>query len=87
MELAELQYYIFDGTAAGIANFETQSKKSDFGHLIPLIILTIIGIYLIGIGKLALGIFTLIKNGMLARGEVGSVVEYCLERRKIEGSL
>ncbi len=55
----ELRAKHFDGTASGITNFDVQSKKSEFGHVIPLILLTFIAVYLIVIGKVVLGIITL----------------------------
>ena len=52
----------FDGTLSGIEHFETQSKKSEFGHLFPFIILTPVGIYLIIKGLVAFGVATLVFN-------------------------
>ena len=56
------QKQYFDGTASGIENFERLSKKSEFGHLFPLIILTPIAIYFFVIGKVVLGIATMVFN-------------------------
>ncbi len=52
----------FDGTLSGINNLEVQSKKSEFGHLFPLIILNFVGIYLIIKGLVALGVAVLVFN-------------------------
>ena len=52
----------FNGKKDGIANLEEQSMKSEFGHLIPFIIICIISIYLFVIGAIVLGIFTLLIN-------------------------
>lgn len=37
----------FNGRLDGIAHFKTQTKKSEFGHLIPLIALTILCVFLV----------------------------------------
>ena len=52
----------FNGKIDGIDNLERQSKKSEFGHLIPLIILTLLSIYFMMNGNFKLGILTLIIN-------------------------
>lgn len=52
----------FNGKKDGIANLEEQSMKSEFGHLIPFIIICVISIYLFVIGAIVLGIFTLLIN-------------------------
>ncbi len=52
----------FNGTKNGIANLEEQSMKSEFGHLIPFVIICFICIYLFVIKAIILGIFTLLIN-------------------------
>jgi len=52
----------FDGKKTGIENLITQSKKSEFGHLIPFLIIGILGIYWLAIGYIKLGVFTLLFN-------------------------
>lgn len=52
----------FNGKKDGIALLEEQSMKSEFGHIIPFIILNIVGIYLITTGLIKLGICCLIIN-------------------------
>lgn len=52
----------FDGTVKGIENLETQSKKAEFGHLIPFILLVFIAIYLVFVGQWKLAIPTLLIN-------------------------
>jgi len=43
----EMQKDFFDGTINGLTTFEAKTKKSEFGHLIPFILLIIICIYLV----------------------------------------
>lgn len=52
----------FNGKRNGILNLAEQSMKSEFGHLIPLIIISLVSIYLIVIGAVRLGAFTLLTN-------------------------
>ena len=52
----------FDGTASAIPNLILQSKKSEFGHLLPFIILTIASIYMIVKGLYAFSIMTFLWN-------------------------
>jgi hypothetical protein len=52
----------FDGTLEGISILDVQSKKSEFGHLIPFIIITIISIYFVILGLIKLAIITLLIN-------------------------
>lgn len=52
----------FNGKRNGISNLILQSKKSEFGHLLPFVIIIIISIYLIIIGLIKLGISTLLIN-------------------------
>lgn len=52
----------FNGKRDGIAVLEEQSMKSEFGHLIPLVILTFVSVYLIVIGLVELGILCMLIN-------------------------
>jgi hypothetical protein len=52
----------FDGKKEGISNLEVQSMKSEFGHLIPFIIICLVCIYLFAIGLNKLGLITLLIN-------------------------
>lgn len=52
----------FDGSKNGIENLRIQSMKSEFGHLIPLVIISLVIIYLMLIGKIILGVMTLFWN-------------------------
>jgi hypothetical protein len=52
----------FNGRLDGMAHLEEQSKKSEFGHLIPFILLNLIGCYLIFLGLFVLAFFTLLLN-------------------------
>lgn len=54
----------FNGKKSGIPNLIKQSMKSEFGHLIPFVIISFISAYLIAIGLIKLGIFTLLINFM-----------------------
>jgi len=52
----------FDGTRKGIKNLIVQSKKSEFGHIFPFIILSVLSFYLAYLGKWKLMIPTMIMN-------------------------
>ena len=52
----------FNGKKNGISNLEEQSMKSEFGHLIPFIIICFLCLYLIVIGQSKLAVFTLLIN-------------------------
>ena len=52
----------FNGKRAGISNLVEQSMKSEFGHLLPFIIISAVSIYLISIDLVELGLFTMIWN-------------------------
>lgn len=52
----------FDGTKSGISNLEEQSKISEFGHLIPLILICTLTVYLLFIGSIKLALTTLLFN-------------------------
>jgi len=56
------QKKFFNGKFDGIQNLITQSKKSEFGHLLPFVLLCILSLYFIGKGRVALGLFTFIIN-------------------------
>lgn len=58
---AQQQKY-FNGKSDGIDNLETQSKKSDFGHILPFIILLLISVYIILKGKIILGVMVCLFN-------------------------
>jgi len=52
----------FNGRSDGIDNFITQSKKSEFGHLIPFILIIILCVYFIYKNHLKLALATFIIN-------------------------
>ena len=52
----------FNGTINGISNLVEQSIKSEFGHLIPFIIIFFVSIYFIVTGLTKLGALTLLIN-------------------------
>lgn len=52
----------FDGKRGGTSNLDEQSMKSEFGHLIPLIIITVVSIYLLSIGRVGLATAVMIIN-------------------------
>jgi hypothetical protein len=52
----------FNGKPEGISILEMQSKKSEFGHLLPFIIITTVCVYLIVLGLITLAIITFIIN-------------------------
>ncbi len=52
----------FDGKKDGISNLETQSMKSEFGHLLPFILLCMVSIYLCNIGLYQLAIVCFLIN-------------------------
>jgi hypothetical protein len=52
----------FDGTKSGIAKWIIESKKAEFGHLIPLIILSALSIWSIFLGNYLLASFTQLFN-------------------------
>ena len=58
----ERQKEFFDGTKDRLENLETQSKKSEFGHLIPFIIIQALSVYWFTIGLIKLGIATFVFN-------------------------
>lgn len=52
----------FDGTAAGMEHLRLKSKKSEFGHLLPFVLLMGVAIFFIAKGQPKLGIFTAFIN-------------------------
>lgn len=52
----------FNGKKNGISNLDEQSMKSEFGHLIPFIILCFVSIYLLVIGLTKLAVCTFFIN-------------------------
>lgn len=58
----EMQKTHFDGTRSGIANLIVQSKKSEFGHLIPFVILLSLSIYWNILGKSVIAVLTQVIN-------------------------
>jgi hypothetical protein len=52
----------FNGQRNGITNLTEQSMKSEFGHLVPFVILCLVSTYLLLIGKMKLGTLTLLIN-------------------------
>lgn len=52
----------FDGTKAGIKNWIIESKKSEFGHLIPFLILTGLSIWSVFSGNIQLALLSQFMN-------------------------
>jgi len=52
----------FNGKLEGVLVLERQSKKSEFGHLLPFIIITAVVVYLIVLGLITLATVTFIIN-------------------------
>lgn len=52
----------FDGTQSGIAHFATESRKAEFGHLIPLILITLISVYILYRGAYVFALATMFLN-------------------------
>lgn len=52
----------FDGRKNGILNLQEQSQKSEFGHLIPFIILSALSLYFLFSDTPKLGLFAMIIN-------------------------
>lgn len=52
----------FNGKAKGIKNLVTQSQKSEFGHLIPFIIISIVSIFFLFEGKIKLVVIIVVIN-------------------------
>ena len=58
----EKQQKYFNGKKDGIANLEEQSMKSEFGHLLPFLIINLVSIYMLTIGLTKLSLLTLLIN-------------------------
>jgi hypothetical protein len=58
----EAQKKYFDGTREGIDNLIVQSKKSEFGHLIPFGILIVLCTYWLFLGKWKIVLITTVIN-------------------------
>lgn len=58
----EKQKGFFNGTAAGLDTFDANTKKSDFGHLIPFILLTVISVVLCYYGQWVMAFVTMFIN-------------------------
>jgi acetolactate decarboxylase len=58
----EKQRTYFDGTADGLANLDTQSRKSEFGHVLPFVLITLICSYALVRGMYYLVVFTMLIN-------------------------
>lgn len=43
----EMQKKYFDGTIAGLNSFEAKTKKSEFGHLLPFVLIVFICVFLV----------------------------------------
>ncbi len=52
----------FDGKRNGIMNLTKQSNKSEFGHLLPLLIICGLCVYLLSLGLIKLAFITLLIN-------------------------
>lgn len=52
----------FDGTKSGIDNLIVQSKKSEFGHLIPFILILLLSAYVLYLGKWKIALTTTLIN-------------------------
>lgn len=52
----------FDGTTAGLESFDVNTKKSEFGHVFPFVLLSIIGTVLCFYGKWLMAFTTMIIN-------------------------
>lgn len=52
----------FDGTKEGLTNLIERADKSEFGHILPFVIINIISIYLITINLYGLAIPTILFN-------------------------
>ena len=52
----------FDGRRGGLAALDTQSRKSEFGHLLPLIVISGLAVHLLVLGRYRLAILTQLIN-------------------------
>jgi hypothetical protein len=53
---------LFNGTKNGISQLMVQSMKSEFGHLLPFVIICFVSGYLMAIGLIKLAIFSILIN-------------------------
>ncbi len=56
------QRTFFDGTLSGLASFERETRKSEFGHLIPGVFLFIFSLYLLLIGRFYMALHLSVIN-------------------------
>lgn len=56
------QKKFFDGTISGLKDFEIQTQKSEFGHLIPFVIISLICVYFVTRGFWWAIFFTMLVN-------------------------
>ena len=56
------QKKFFDGTISGIKNFEVLTQKSEFGHLIPFVIISLLCVYFVKRGFWWAFFFTILIN-------------------------
>ena len=52
----------FNGKRDGLAHLETQSMKSEFGHLLPGIVIAVVVVYLLFLGLYLVAVFTMLLN-------------------------
>jgi len=52
----------FSGGRKGLSQLDEQSRKSEFGHVIPFVLLTAVSFYFAGLGFIAFGCLTLAIN-------------------------
>lgn len=58
----KLRKKYFSGNKNGFSNLAEQSMKSEFGHLIPFVIISLVSIYLVGIAAYRLAIISMLIN-------------------------
>ena len=58
----EQQQKFFNGKISGLRVFEIQTKKAEFGHLLPFILISLISIYFVLLQKWWIFLFTLLVN-------------------------
>lgn len=81
----------FNGKRAGVSNLAVQSMKSEFGHLIPFIIINVVSVYLLAINLYALSIFTFILNvignlyPIILQRQHRMRIQYIYERQRNNG--
>lgn len=52
----------FSGGREGLAGLDIQARKSEFGHVIPFVLLTVISLYFMLLGFIAFGLLTMAIN-------------------------